>query len=105
VKQPVYDLPLRSFRIQNYTLPHAIRAASLFRAVREFGSGEGREERVVIINDLKIIAQACEDEIPVVLTEDANTLSRLALRLQKTGVLSVSALLLASGFMPEQLGR
>ncbi len=31
VGQPVSDLPLHNFRIQPYNLPHALRAAALFR--------------------------------------------------------------------------
>lgn len=34
VGQPVSDLPLQNFRIQPYNLPHAIRAAAFFRALR-----------------------------------------------------------------------
>src|SRR5579872_6380657 len=35
VRQPVSDLPLQNFRIQPYNLPHAIRAAALFRAIKD----------------------------------------------------------------------
>ena len=35
VGQPVSDLPLQNFRIQPYNLPHAIRAAAFFRALRQ----------------------------------------------------------------------
>ena len=35
VGQPVSDLPLQNFRIQPYNLSHAIRAAALFRSLRE----------------------------------------------------------------------
>ena len=94
VGQPVSDLPLQNFRIQPYNLPHAIRAASLFRALREDTTEQTEERRPIIINDLKILAQAEEDQIPVILTEDANTLSRIASRLRQRNVVSVRALLL-----------
>src|SRR5205809_6887045 len=76
VGQPVSDLPLQNFRIQPYNLPHAIRAAALFRAIQEDTTGQAEDRRPVIINDLKILAQAEEDQLPIILTEDRNTLSR-----------------------------
>src|ERR1035438_8316604 len=54
VKQPVSDLPLQNFRIQPYNLPHAIRAAALFRAIREDTAPSAEDRRPIIINDLKI---------------------------------------------------
>lgn len=103
VGEPVGDLPLQNFRVQPYNLPHAIRAAALFRTLREETASTTEDRRPVIINDLKIIAQAEEDQIPVILTEDTNTLSRLAARLHKRGVVSVRVLLLKDGFIPGRL--
>jgi predicted nucleic acid-binding protein len=100
VKQPVSDLPLQNFRIQPYNLPHAIRAAALFRAIREDNIPSAEDRRPIIINDLKILAQAEEESIPVILTEDRNTLSRLAERLRKRGLANVRVLLLTEGFTP-----
>ena len=91
VGQPVSDLPLQNFRIQPYNLPHAIRAASLFRALREDTTEQTEERRPIIINDSKILAQAEEDQISVILTEDANTLSRLATRLRRRSAVSRGA--------------
>ena len=78
VRQPVSDLPLQNFRIQPYNLPHAIRAAALFRTLRQEDAMPQEDRRQVVINDLKILAQAAEENIPIILTEDRNTLSRLA---------------------------
>lgn len=103
VGQPISDLPLQNFRIQPYNLPHAIRAAALYRAHRDEEPAEDR--RPIIINDLKILAQAEEDGIPIILTEDAKTLSRLAARLEKKGALTVRVLLLSEGFTPGRLRR
>lgn len=103
VGEPVSDLPLQNFRVQPYNLPHAIRAAALFRTLREEATATTEDRRPVIINDLKIIAQAAEDQIPIILTEDANTLSRLAARLRQRGVVSVDVLLLKEGFTPGRL--
>jgi predicted nucleic acid-binding protein len=103
VGQPVSDLPLQNFRIQPYNLPHAIRAAALFRAIRAESSSPAEDRRPIIINDLKILAQAEEENIPVILTEDRNTLSRLADRLRQQGHVSVRVLLLTEGFTPGRI--
>lgn len=103
VGQPITDLPLQNFRIQPYNLPHAIRAAALFQSLRGENAPATDDRRPVIINDLKIIAQAAEDQIPFILTEDASTLSRLVIRLRQQGIISVRTLLLAEGFTPGQL--
>jgi predicted nucleic acid-binding protein len=105
VGEPVSDLPLQNFRIQPYNLPHAIRAAALFRADREANPPTPEDRRPIIINDLKILAQAEEDSIPVILTEDLNTLSRLAERLRKRGLVNVHVLLLTEGFTPGRLDQ
>ena len=103
VGQPVSDLPLQNFRIQPYNLPHAIRAAALLRAVREDSASPVEDRRPIIINDLKILAQAEDDGIPVILTEDRNTLSKLADRLRERGQANVRVLLLAEGFTPGRI--
>jgi predicted nucleic acid-binding protein len=103
VGQPVSDLPLQNFRIQPYNLPHAIRAAAFFRFIRQADLTPSEDRRPVIINDLKILAQAAEDQIPVILTEDRNTLSRLAERLRTAGQSNVRVLLLTEGFTPGRL--
>ena len=103
VGQPVSDLPLQNFRIQPYNLPHALRAAALLRALQENSAQHAEEARRVIINDLKIIAQAEEEKIPIILTEDGNTLSRLTARLREHKDVSVRVLLLKEGFTPGRL--
>ena len=103
VGQPISDLPLQNFRVQPYNLPHAIKAAALFRALREDTTPTSEERRTIIINDLKILAQAEEESIPVILTEDRNTLSRLSERLRQRGHANVRVLLLNEGFTPGRL--
>lgn len=97
VKQSLYDLPLRNFRMLPYNLPHAIRAAALFNQAKGVPTATD-DRRPIIINDLKIIAQAAEEKIPFILTEDENTLVRLAAALRAKGVLAVGTLLLKDGF-------
>lgn len=103
VRQSISDLPLQNFRIQPYNLPHAIRAAALFRAIREDPTHSEDDRRPIIINDLKILAQAEEERVPVILTEDRNTLSRLTDRLRERGKVDARVLLLAEGFTPGRL--
>jgi predicted nucleic acid-binding protein len=103
VGQPISDLPLQNFRVQPYNLPHAIRAAALFRAIRDDQAHPAQDRRPIIINDLKILAQAEEEGIPVILTEDQNTLSRLTDRLRQHGQVHVRVLLLGEGFTPGRL--
>ena len=103
VKQSISDLPLQNFCIQPYNLPHAIRAAALFRALQEGNSDSDDDARRIIINDLKIIAQAEEEQFSVILTEDANTLSRIVSRLCRQNASCVRVLLLADGFAPGRL--
>lgn len=97
VKQSFNDLPLRNFRIQPYNLSHAIRAAVLFNQAKSL-STTADDRRPIIINDLKIIAQAAEEKIPFIVTEDENTLVRLAARLREKGGTAVGTLLLRDGF-------
>lgn len=104
VKQPISDLPLQNFRIQPYNLPHAIRAAALFRSLQSGDAHSGADDtRKIVINDLKIIAQAEDENISVILAEDARTLSKIATRLRQVNAASVRVLLLKNGFTPGKL--
>lgn len=104
VGQPVNDLPLQNFRLQPYNLPHAIRSAAYFKALKQGVIQSDKEDkRAVIINDLKILAQAEEEGVQVILTEDASTLSKFATRLKKAGLCQVEVVLLKEGFAPGRL--
>ena len=105
VGQSVTDLPLQNFRIQPYNLQHAIRAAAFFKALHEGPDDHADDRRPIIINDLKILAQAHEEQIPLVLTEDANTLSRIAKKLRTLSAASTQVLLLSEGFTPGRLAN
>lgn len=105
VGQPFTDLPLQNFRIQPYNLPHAFSAAAFLQLLQQSPVAVPQDRRPIIINDLKILAQAHEDQIPIILTEDANTLSRLAARLRQARATSVRTLLLSEGFTPGRLAN
>lgn len=102
VGQPVTDLPLELFRIVNYNLMHARRAGQYFKALSKSDSMKPGNRRL-IINDLKIIAQAAEEEVTVILTEDSNTLQKLCRRLHKEEGCPVGVLTLREGFTPWRL--
>jgi hypothetical protein len=59
--------------------------------------------RSVVRNDLKILAQAQIEECSIILTEDANTLTRWAERLRGSDHCRVSSILLRDGFRPAEL--
>ncbi len=101
--QPFTDLPVQHFRIQPYNLPHALRAGDLVKFFHAQESSTKFGTRRIVINDVKIIAQAIEDEIPVILSEDENTLAKLTRQVQRTDKGAPSVLLLADGFTPGRL--
>ena len=59
IKQALTDLPLKQFRVLPFNLPHAIRAAELWRnLIRDQG-----DSRAVVRDDLKLLAQADKESI------------------------------------------
>jgi predicted nucleic acid-binding protein len=96
IKQSLTDLPLRQFRALPFNIPHAIRAAELWRQVTR----DDGDNRAVVRDDLKLIAQADKESIAFVLTEDHKTLYKYCDRLSKAGVIKTRTLLLADEFDP-----
>ena len=103
IKQKLTDLPLQNFLKLAYEMPHAEKAAHLFKLNQQYGLREPGDTRPIIINDLKIIAQAAEERIRVILTEDSRTLTKMVGRLQRDGLLDVFAVLLSDGYQPGRL--
>ena len=99
IKQPLTDLPLNQFRILPFNIPHAIRAAEPWR---QLGRDDG-DNRAVVRDDLKLLAQADKESIPIILTEDAQTLHKYCNRLRGQGILRTRTILLADGFDPSGL--
>lgn len=99
IKQALTDLPLKQFRILPFNLPHAIRAADLWRQLERDES----DSRTVVRDDLKLLAQADKESIQTILTEDENTLHKYCDRLRKQGLLRVRTVLLKDGFDPNGL--
>jgi len=96
IKQPVTDLPLNNFRSVPFNIPHSIQAARLWNLlVRDNG-----DNRAVVRDDVKLMAQAEHETIPLILTEDASTLFKYCDRLRNDGQIKVRAIKLADGFDP-----
>ena len=95
IKQPITDLPLKNFRCIPFNIPHSTEAARLWNAL---GKHDGGDNRAVVRDDIKLMAQAAHESIPFILTEDASTLYKYCERLRDAGVLRVRALKLADGF-------
>ncbi len=100
--QPIIDLPLGNFHILPFNFRHAVESAKFHRQIK---SSEPVDEanRSVVRNDLKILAQAQIEECHIILTEDANTLTRWAERLRNSKHCCVASILLKDGFRPDEL--
>ena len=95
IKQPITDLPLKNFRCIPFNITHSIEAARLWNAL---GKHDGGDNRAVVRDDIKLMAQAAHESISFILTEDASTLYKYCERLRDAGVLRVRAIKLVDGF-------
>lgn len=100
IKQPITDLPLSNFRFTPFNIPHSIEAARLWNLLGKHDSGDNRS---VIRDDVKLMAQASHESIPFILTEDASTLYKYCERLRTSGNLKVRAIKLVDDFDPSAL--
>ena len=95
IKQPITDLPLKNFRCIPFNIPHSNESARLWNALGKHDDGDNR---AVVRDDVKLMAQAAHESIPFVMTEDASTLYKYCERLRDAGVLRVRAIKLVDGF-------
>lgn len=95
VKQPITDLPLRNFRPIPFSVPHGQVAGALWGDLNPHESGVSRR---VARDDVKLIAQACHEKIPYILTEDRSTLLKYCDRLKVLERCRIHAIALADGF-------
>jgi predicted nucleic acid-binding protein len=95
IKESITDLPLRNFRILPFNLPDATEAARIWNLLGGHKSGDNR---AVVRDDVKIIAQALRGNIPFVLTEDTKTFYRDCELLRISHNLDIRAITLACGF-------
>ena len=102
VGQPASDLPLQHFHIVPFNFRHAVRSADYHKIIKGLPAPDAAD-RHVVRNDLKILAQADIEQCQVILTEDANTLTRWAEQLGKANLCGVTPVLLKNGFRPDEL--
>lgn len=95
IGQPITDLPLKNFRCIPFNIPHSTEAARLWNTLGKHDTGDNR---AVVRDDIKLMAQAAHESIPFILTEDASTLYKYCERLREEGVLRVKAIKLVDGF-------
>jgi len=95
IKEAITDLPLRNFRIIPFNITHSIEAARIWNLLNGHDTGDNRS---VVRDDVKIIAQASHENIPLILTEDANTFYKYCERLRTLHHLNVRAVKLVDGF-------
>lgn len=95
-RQAVTDLPLNSFRIEPFNIQHAVRCGQLWANLMP--ARDPDDSRVVVKADVQLIAQATVEGIPLLVTEDANSLSKYAERARKGGLTLCQTILLAKGF-------
>jgi hypothetical protein len=95
VKQPITDLPLKTLHPLQFSVPHGQKAAALFSLL---GPRDEGDQRHVVRDDIKIIAQASHESIEFVLTEDKKTLHKYCERLRTAGHIQTRTILLINGF-------
>ena len=94
VKQAVTDLPLRNFEVLPFNIDHAMQAGLLMRHLQR----DTGDDRSVVKDDVKLIAQAICESMTHVLTEDARTLVKYLERFNASGECIVRPILLREGF-------
>lgn len=95
IKQPITDLPLKNFRHIPFNIPHSIEAARIWNLLDGRDNGDNR---AVVRDDMKIIAQALHEKIPFILTDDAKTFYKYCERLRLSNSLNIRAVKLSDGF-------
>lgn len=95
IKQPITDFPLRNFLNIPFNITHSIEAARIWNLL---GGHDAGDNRAVVRDDVKIIAQALCENIPFILTEDASTFYKYCERLRTLHSLNIRAIKLVDGF-------
>jgi hypothetical protein len=95
IKQPIMELPLSNFRQVDFNVVHGQKAADLWNAL---GQRDAGDNRAVVRDDVKLLAQASHEGISFILTEDASTLHKYCERLRSGGYVATRAITLKSGF-------
>ena len=105
VKGGFEDLPLRNMRVLPFNVEHARRAGPLMEVLLRSREQGGAEERNVLLNDVKLLAQAeATTAISHILTKDGGYAKRIA-RLRSEGHQITTQVLDLHVPMADALGR
>ena len=94
VMQAIKDLPLRNFVVLPFNVDHAIKCGLMVRNMAR----DLEDNRGVVKDDFKLLAQCDCEEISHLFSEDANTLAKYAGRALKAGLTNTKVVLLRDGF-------
>jgi predicted nucleic acid-binding protein len=94
VRQPIGDLPLKNFTFVPFNVPHGVEAARLWTELRR----DAGDDRAVVRDDVKLMAQAEREGISFILTDDKNTMYKHCERLRIADVIKLRAVKLEDGF-------
>jgi PIN domain nuclease of toxin-antitoxin system len=100
IKQPITDLPIKNFITIPFNIPHSIESGRIWNMLDGRDSGDNRS---VVKDDMKIIAQALHEKIPFILTDDVKTFYKHCERLRASNNLNIKAVKLSDGFTPSTL--
>ena len=93
VKQAINDLPLRNFIVLPFNVDHAMRCGIMIRQMnRDTG-----DDRVQVKDDYKLISQCDCENIDLIFSEDASTLSKYLDKGRELGLMSAKSILLRNG--------
>lgn len=92
---PLQIFPLKKFQHIPFNIPHSTEAARIWNLL---GGHDNGDNRSVVRDDVKIMAQALHEGISFILTEDASTLYKYCERLRVLHKLNIRAIKLADGF-------
>lgn len=95
IRQPVTELPLDHFRILDFNVMHGQLAADLWNAITP---RDEEDARAVVRDDVKLLAQASDEDIDFILNEDAATLHKYCERLHLSGIIRTRSIVLKDGF-------
>jgi hypothetical protein len=96
IKQPFDELPLHNFTILPFNYSEAVSCGELnafyYRKKLKIG------QRDAVKDDFKIIAQAKEQDISLLITEDGNSMKPYCEELKKEGKINFNVIPLSEGF-------
>lgn len=99
VRQDSSTLPLQYFNIIPFNYEHATLSAKFQKFILDQPALEA--PRVVVRNDIAILAQAHIEGCNTILTQDGGSLAKWADRLRTSGLSSVYPILLKDGYKPD----